>query len=59
MRRPAKLAEDVVIAPGAVHAVVSALPSSRYEEVPAAAGHSVYFERAATFNDLVKDFLAI
>lgn len=51
-------AEDVVIAPQAVQAVVHAMPNGHYEEVPAA-GHSVYFERAATFNRLVKDFLAV
>jgi pimeloyl-ACP methyl ester carboxylesterase len=33
------------------------MPNGRYEEVPAA-GHSVYFERATTFNHLVEDFLA-
>jgi 3-oxoadipate enol-lactonase len=51
-------AEDVVIAPEAVRALVSAMPNGRYEEV-SAAGHSVYFERADTFNRLVKDFLSI
>lgn len=49
-------AEDVVIAPQAVEALVAAMPHGRYEEVPAA-GHSVYFERAVTFNRLVDDFL--
>jgi 3-oxoadipate enol-lactonase len=51
-------AEDIVLAPEAVQAVVSTMPNGRYEEVPAA-GHSVYFERAATFNRLVEEFLAI
>jgi 3-oxoadipate enol-lactonase len=51
-------AEDVLIAPQAVRAVVRAMPNGRYEEV-AAAGHSVYFERADTFNRLVKDFLDV
>ncbi|HET6873416.1 MAG TPA: hypothetical protein VFH70_01465 [Acidimicrobiales bacterium] len=50
-------AEDVVIAAGAVRALVESLPNGRYEEVPEA-GHSVYFERASTFNRLVGDFLA-
>jgi 3-oxoadipate enol-lactonase len=50
-------AEDVVIAAGAVRALVESLPNGRYEEV-SGAGHSVYFERAAVFNRLVGDFLA-
>ncbi len=50
-------AEDILIAPGAVKAVVDAMPKGRYEEVPAA-GHSVYFERAGTFNRLVQEFFA-
>jgi 3-oxoadipate enol-lactonase len=50
-------AEDVVIAARAVEDLVTAMPNGRYEEVPAA-GHSVYFERATTFNHLVEDFLA-
>lgn len=50
-------AEDVVIAPGAVRALVDAVPDGRYEEVPAA-GHSVYFERADIFNRLIEDFLS-
>lgn len=50
-------AEDVVISPEAVKAVVDAMPNGHYEEVPAA-GHSVYFERASTFNRLVKDFFS-
>lgn len=48
-------AEDVVIPPGAVKAVVEAMPNGHFEEVPAA-GHSVYFERAGTFNRLVEAF---
>ncbi len=48
--------EDVVIPPGAVKAVVDAMPNGRYEEVPAA-GHSVYFERPGVFNRLVREFL--
>jgi pimeloyl-ACP methyl ester carboxylesterase len=38
--------------------VVNAMPNGRYEEV-SAAGHSVYFERADTFNRLVAEFLAM
>ena len=49
-------AEDIVIAPQAVETLLRAMPNGRYEEVPSA-GHSVYFERADTFNRLVKDFL--
>lgn len=48
-------AEDVVISPDAVRAVVETMPNGRYEEVQAA-GHSVYFERAGIFNRLVSDF---
>ncbi|MCH7739604.1 MAG: alpha/beta hydrolase, partial [Chloroflexi bacterium] len=32
------------------------IPNSRLERVPEA-GHSVYFERPAAFNRLLKDFL--
>ena len=49
-------AEDVVIAPAAVRALVAALPDGRYVEVPEA-GHSVYFERPAAFNRAVEEFL--
>lgn len=51
-------AEDVVISPRAVKALADAMPNGRYEEV-AAAGHSVYFERADTFNRLVREFFAL
>lgn len=49
-------AEDIVIHPGAVRALVDAMPHGRYEEVPAS-GHSVYFERPHIFNRSVRDFL--
>jgi pimeloyl-ACP methyl ester carboxylesterase len=49
-------AEDVVIPPAAVRALSATLPNSRFEQHPEA-GHSVYFERAAWFNEQVKAFL--
>ena len=49
-------AEDVVIPPEAVRALSAALPDGRFEQHPAA-GHSVYFERAAWFNERVGAFL--
>jgi pimeloyl-ACP methyl ester carboxylesterase len=48
--------EDAVIPPAAVELLASLLPDARLERVPAA-GHSVYFERAATFNGLLDGFL--
>ncbi len=48
--------EDIVIPPAAVEAFACALPRGEYVAVPAA-GHSVYFERAAAFNELVLGFL--
>ena len=50
-------AEDTVIPPGAVEVLASLIPGARYVSVPAA-GHSVYWERAETFNRLVDGFLA-
>ena len=49
--------EDVVMPPAAVAALAGILPRARLSRV-AAAGHSVYWERPATFNRLVEDFLA-
>jgi 3-oxoadipate enol-lactonase len=49
--------EDVVMPPGAVRVLASLIPGARYVTVPEA-GHSVYWERAETFNRLVGDFLA-
>jgi 3-oxoadipate enol-lactonase len=50
-------AEDVVIPPRMLAIAAGYFRQARLEMVPAA-GHSVYFERAATFNDLVGGFLA-
>ena len=47
--------EDVVIPPAAVRALAGTLPSSSFAQCPAA-GHSVYFERAAWFNERVGGF---
>jgi len=49
--------EDIVIPPPVVEAAAAAFPNARLARVPAA-GHSVYFERAARFNELVERFLA-
>lgn len=48
--------EDVVIPPAAVAAFAALIPGARFVPVPHA-GHSVYFERAETFNALLDDFL--
>lgn len=48
--------EDIVIPPAAVAALAALIPGARLARVPRA-GHSVYFERAATFNGLVDEFL--
>jgi 3-oxoadipate enol-lactonase len=48
--------EDIVIPPGAVEILASLIPGARYVAVPEA-GHSVYWERAETFNRLVDDLL--
>ena len=48
--------EDIVVPPAAVELLASLLPDARLERVPAA-GHSVYFERAETFNRLLDGFL--
>jgi 3-oxoadipate enol-lactonase len=49
--------EDVVIPPDSVAILASRIPGARLVRVPAA-GHSVYFERADTFNRLLDEFLA-
>jgi len=49
--------EDIVIPPAAVGVFASIVPGARLARVPDA-GHSVYWERAATFNRLVDEFLA-
>lgn len=48
--------DDIVIPPAAVQAFARLLPAARLARV-AHAGHSVYWERPATFNRLVEDFL--
>ena len=49
--------EDIVIPPDTVRILADAVPHGRFVPVPRA-GHSVYFERAAQFNEHVRDFLA-
>ncbi len=49
--------EDVVCPPANVQMTFGGLPSVDIEIVQQA-GHSVYFERPATFNDLIRTFLA-
>jgi 3-oxoadipate enol-lactonase len=48
--------EDALIAPAMIRHLVKALPNARLALVPGA-GHSVYFENAPAFNQLVLDFL--
>jgi 3-oxoadipate enol-lactonase len=48
--------EDEVIPPESVAILAARIPGARLERVPAA-GHSVYFQRAETFNRLVDEFL--
>jgi len=50
-------AEDAVIPPFAADAIAALLPHARVVHVPDA-GHSVYFERAAVFNQALRDFIA-
>ena len=45
-----------LIPPKIVKALAAALPNSRLRTVPGS-GHSIYFENAAVFNQLVRDFL--
>jgi 3-oxoadipate enol-lactonase len=49
--------EDVVFPPLLAPALAALIPNARVEQV-AAAGHSVYFERAEVFNRLVDEFFA-
>jgi 3-oxoadipate enol-lactonase len=49
--------EDVVFPPMLAPALAALMPNARVEPV-AAAGHSVYFERADVFNGLVDEFFA-
>ena len=48
--------EDTLFGPDIIKALASALPNSRLRTVPGS-GHSIYFENAAAFNQLVRDFL--
>ena len=48
--------EDTLIRPDVVRALASTLPNSRLRTVPGS-GHSIYFENAPVFNQLVRDFL--
>jgi 3-oxoadipate enol-lactonase len=48
--------EDALIAPEMIRLLVRALPNARLAMVPRA-GHSVYFENAPVFNQLVLDFI--
>jgi 3-oxoadipate enol-lactonase len=49
--------EDVVFPPMLAPALAALMPAARVEQI-AAAGHSVYFERADIFNRLVDEFFA-
>ncbi len=48
--------EDIVIPPRVLELAMQHIPGARMEIVPLA-GHSVYFERADTFNEIVGGFL--
>ena len=48
--------EDIVFPPPAARALAAVVPGAKLERV-AEAGHSVYFERAARFNEIVGAFL--
>jgi 3-oxoadipate enol-lactonase len=48
--------EDIVLTPAAVERLVALMPNATLKRVPEA-GHSVYWERPATFNVLVGGFL--
>lgn len=48
--------QDTLIRPDIVRALAAALPNSRLRTVPGC-GHSIYFENAPVFNQLVRDFL--
>jgi 3-oxoadipate enol-lactonase len=49
--------DDVVFPPLLAPPLAASMPHARVEQV-AAAGHSVYFERAGVFNRLVEEFFA-
>ena len=48
--------EDIVFPPPAGAALAAVIPGARFEQCPEA-GHSVYFERPAKFNEIVGAFL--
>ncbi len=48
--------EDIVIPPAVIDAAMAMLPAARLVRVPET-GHSIYFERAETFNEIVTEFL--
>ena len=48
--------EDTLITPDITRKLASVLPNSRLRTVPGS-GHSIYFENAPVFNQLVRDFL--
>jgi 3-oxoadipate enol-lactonase len=48
--------EDTLIRPEIVKAVAAVLPNAQVRTVPGS-GHSIYFENAAVFNQLVRDFM--
>jgi 3-oxoadipate enol-lactonase len=48
--------EDTLITPDIVQALAATLPNSQLRTVPGC-GHSIYFENAAAYNQLVRDFL--
>lgn len=48
--------EDILISVSEMETFAGLIPGARLERVPQA-GHSVYFERAETFNRLIDDFL--
>lgn len=50
-------AEDIVIPPAAVEYAATLFPEGRFVKVPEA-GHSVYFERPAQFNQIIEQFLS-
>ena len=49
--------EDIVYPPFLSDTLAKLMPNARVAQVPAA-GHSVYFERAAEFNRIVDEFLS-
>jgi len=50
--------EDTTFPPFMAEPLASLMPKAKVEQVPET-GHSVYFQRATTFNRLVNDFLTI